>query len=118
MNTLLGFSTATHGNAFSASLSIDTLRERVPAVFAPSAHERMSAKYTFIPTERVLTGLMRVGFVPVDARQTRAGTVCVSAPLVRRAADCADRRADRGAANLEPRAPTLGCGGSSAYLTA
>jgi hypothetical protein len=43
MNTLLGFSTATHGNAFSASLSIDTLRERVPAVFAPSAHERMSA---------------------------------------------------------------------------
>jgi len=72
MNTLSRFSTATHGNAFSASLSIDTLRERVPAVFAPSAHERMSAKYTFIPTERVLTGLMRVGFVPVDARQTHA----------------------------------------------
>jgi hypothetical protein len=49
---------------------MDTLRERARAVFAPSAHERMSAKYTFIPTKRVLLGLMRAGFVPVDARQT------------------------------------------------
>ena len=72
MDNLSRFSTVTRGNAFSASLSIDTLRERVPAVFAPSAHEKVSAKYTFIPTERVLTGLMRVGFVPVDARQTHA----------------------------------------------
>jgi hypothetical protein len=30
----------------------------------------MSPKYTFIPTERVLSGLMQAGFVPVDARQT------------------------------------------------
>jgi hypothetical protein len=29
----------------------------------------MSARYTFIPTERVLSGLMQAGFVPVDARQ-------------------------------------------------
>jgi len=72
MDNLSHFSTVTHSNAFSASLSLDTLRERVPAVFASSAHESMSAKYTFIATERVLTGLMRVGFVPVDARQTRA----------------------------------------------
>ena len=72
MDNLSRFSMVTHGNAFSAGLSLDTLRERVPAVFAPSAHESMSAKYTFIPTERVLTGLMRAGFVPVDARQTNA----------------------------------------------
>src|ERR1700722_17223980 len=72
MDNLSRFSTVTHGNAFSAGLSLDTLRVRVPAVFAPSAHERMSARYTFIPTERVLTGLMRAGFVPVDARQTNA----------------------------------------------
>jgi uncharacterized small protein (DUF1192 family) len=32
----------------------------------------MSAKYTFIPTDRVLTGLTRAGFIPVDARQTQA----------------------------------------------
>src|SRR5437016_8202928 len=30
----------------------------------------MSERYTFIPTERVLTGLVQAGFVPVDARQT------------------------------------------------
>ena len=72
MNTLSRFSMATHANAFSAGLSMDTLRQRVPAVFAQSAHERMSSKYTFIPTERVLTGLMRAGFVSVDARQTHA----------------------------------------------
>ena len=72
MDNLSRFSTVTHGNAFSAGLSLDTLRERVPAVFAPSAHESMSAKYTFIPTERVLTGLTHAGFIPVDARQTNA----------------------------------------------
>src|ERR1700720_2192195 len=54
MDNLSRFSPVSHGNAFSASLSLDTLRERVPAVFAPSAHEKMSSKYTFIPTERVL----------------------------------------------------------------
>ena len=54
-------------------LSLDALRERAPAVFASAAHERTSAKYTFIPTERVLSGLMNAGFVPVDARQTQLG---------------------------------------------
>jgi hypothetical protein len=32
----------------------------------------ITAVATFIPTERVLTGLMQAGFVPVEARQTRA----------------------------------------------
>jgi hypothetical protein len=61
-----------HANAFSGSLSIEEVRQRAPAVFAQSAHERMSRSYRFIPTERVLTGLMQAGFVPVEARQTHA----------------------------------------------
>jgi hypothetical protein len=40
-------------------------------VFAASAHERMSPRYTFIPTERALAGLINVGFVPVGASQTQ-----------------------------------------------
>jgi hypothetical protein len=32
----------------------------------------MSSKYTFIPTERVLSDLMQAGFVPVHARQAMA----------------------------------------------
>lgn len=56
-------------SAFTGSLSLEALRARVPAVFAPAAHQSLSPKYTFIPTERVLSGLMSAGFVPVDARQ-------------------------------------------------
>ena len=62
-------------NALSGGLSLEAVQQRAPAVFALSPHERMSSKYTFIPTERVLSSLMQVGFVAVDARQarTRAG---------------------------------------------
>jgi len=63
---------ASRSNTLTSVLTLDDIRKRTPAVFAPTAHQRMSAKYNFIPTERVLTGLLRVGFVPVEARQTRA----------------------------------------------
>jgi hypothetical protein len=72
MSTVASFAVPSHANAFQRSLSVDDLRVLAPAVFAPSAHERMSDKYTFIPTERVLTGLIQAGFVPVDARQTHS----------------------------------------------
>ncbi|HEY0799195.1 MAG TPA: DUF932 domain-containing protein, partial [Steroidobacteraceae bacterium] len=61
-----------HDNVFGRSLSLDDIRRRAPAVFAGAAHERTSGTYTFIPSERVLSGLMQAGFVPVEARQTRA----------------------------------------------
>jgi hypothetical protein len=72
MNALPTLSFSSHANAFERALSLDALRERTPAVFASTPHERTSSKYTFIPTERVLSGLMGAGFVPVDARQTQA----------------------------------------------
>lgn len=70
MNAIPDLSFAAHANVFSGALSLDAVRQQAPAVFASSAHECTSAKYTFIPTERVLTGLMNAGFVPVAARQT------------------------------------------------
>ena len=70
VSTSLSFSS--HANAFSQALSMESLREQVPAVFAPAAHESLSQKYTFIPTERVLSGLMNAGFVPVDGRQAQS----------------------------------------------
>jgi len=71
MNAIPNLSFASHANVFDVdTLSLDAVRQRAPAVFAPSAHERMSLKYTFVPSERVLSGLMSAGFVPVDARQT------------------------------------------------
>jgi len=65
----LSFSNYT--NALTAGLTLEDVQERAPAVFAPTAHERMSSRYTFIPTERVLNGLMIAGFVPVAAQQAR-----------------------------------------------
>jgi len=58
-----------YSTALQSALSAETLRQRVPAVFAPGAHERMSAAYTFISTARVLCALGEAGFLPVDARQ-------------------------------------------------
>ena len=60
---------ASHSSAFQHTLSPEVLRERVPAVFAPGAHERTSASYTFISTEQVLAALGSAGFLPVEARQ-------------------------------------------------
>ena len=72
MNTHSDLAFTSYANALTGALTMDDVRERAPAVFASSAHERLSSKYTFIPTERVLTGLMQAGFVPVAARQTQA----------------------------------------------
>jgi hypothetical protein len=74
MNTLprsLNISQSSHGTAFEQVLSPELLRENVPAAFAPSAAERLSAAYTFVPTGRVLDALGQAGFFPVEARQTR-----------------------------------------------
>jgi hypothetical protein len=67
----LDSSQATHSSAFQAVLSPEALRHDVPAVFAPSAHERLSAAYTFVPTARILDALRQARFLPVEARQTR-----------------------------------------------
>ena len=72
MNTDDSLSFSPRASAFDRGLSLEAIRELAPAVFASSAHEWMSLKYCFIPTERVLAGLISAGFVPVEARQTQA----------------------------------------------
>ena len=69
MNTLMTSVQPSHSTAFQTSLSEETLRERVPAIFATGAHERASAAYTFISTREVLEALASAGFFPVEARQ-------------------------------------------------
>jgi hypothetical protein len=72
MNATSDLSFPSHANVFNGGLSLEAVRSRAPAVFAASAHERLSSKYTFVPSERVLTGLMGAGFLPVEARQASA----------------------------------------------
>ena len=78
MNALprsLDLSQSGHATAFEDALSPEVLRDSVPAAFAPSAHERLSPSYTFVPTSRVLDALQQAGFLPVEARQTRSRVV-------------------------------------------
>lgn len=81
--SILSFST--YGSAFERSLTLDDVRARAPAVFAPTAHERLSDRYTFVPTQRVLAALMQTGFVPVEARQasTRSNSVTHGRHVIR-----------------------------------
>jgi len=67
--TSLDSAQPSHSSAFQSTLSPEALRARVPAVFAPGAHERTSSSYTFISSERVLSALNGAGFQPVEARQ-------------------------------------------------
>lgn len=78
MNALprsLDVSRPTYSTAFEQALSTEVLREKVPAVFAPGAHERLSSSYTFVPTAQVLDALGQAGFLPVEARQAKTRAV-------------------------------------------
>lgn len=70
MNAMSTLSLPPITNVFERGLSLDEIRERAPAVFASDADPRVSSKYTFIPTDRLLAGLMNAGFIPMTARQT------------------------------------------------
>ena len=85
MNSIPDLSFSSHANIFAAGLSLDVVRQQAPAVFAESPYEEMSPRYTFIPSERVLSGLIAAGFVPVDARQavTRTASALHARHIVR-----------------------------------
>ena len=63
------------------TLSLDTLRTNVPAVFADRADARTTERYKFIRTDEVVSALLDVGFRATGARQSgrRAVTVTDSA---------------------------------------
>ena len=54
------------------SLSNDQLFRAAPAIFAEAPHEKVSDKYTFIPTIDIVEGLRNEGWYPVKAQQSRA----------------------------------------------
>lgn len=53
-------------------LTLEALRHYAPSAFATSAHESRSDRYTYIPTSEVIAGLMREGFQPFKATQSRS----------------------------------------------
>jgi hypothetical protein len=51
---------------------MDELRMIAPSAFATQAHNSRSARYVYIPTVEVIEGLMKAGFVPYFATQSRS----------------------------------------------
>ncbi|MEJ8476951.1 DUF932 domain-containing protein [Roseibium algae] len=53
------------------ALSEDEIHRLAPSVFADTAHESRSDRFQPIPTIEILRGLMKEGFMPVGAKQSR-----------------------------------------------
>lgn len=54
------------------SLSLDEMRRRLPAIFAPQAHESRSARYVYISTADMLEAMISKDFLPVAASVSRS----------------------------------------------
>lgn len=67
----LSFNRARGDNGMRA-LSEDELRDRAPSIFAVERHHSRSERFQPIPTIEVVRALIREGFQPVGARQSRA----------------------------------------------
>lgn len=57
---------------YSQALTMDQLQRVVPSAFATSAHESRSSRYTYIPTSDIIAGMMKEGFQPFKAMQSRS----------------------------------------------
>lgn len=53
-------------------LTIDQIGQYAPSALATAAHESRSSRYTYIPTINVIEGMMRAGFQPFSASQSRS----------------------------------------------
>lgn len=59
-------------NTLRTALTIDAIRQLAPSAFATEKHESRSARYTYIPTSAVIEAMMREGFEPFMATQSRS----------------------------------------------
>lgn len=57
--------------SFQSALTLDAVRNIAPSAFATEAHDSRSSRYEFIPTSVIIEGLMREGFQPFKAAQSR-----------------------------------------------
>jgi len=56
---------------FNTSLNNEQLRQRAPAIFAENPANKVSDRYAFVPTHRVLSVMQDAGFVPIFASQQK-----------------------------------------------
>jgi hypothetical protein len=58
-------------NRVQQPLTLEAVRAIAPSAFAPAPHESRSSRYAYIPTSEVTTALIREGFQPFSAVQSR-----------------------------------------------
>jgi len=51
-------------------ISVESLRDRIPSIFATSASEKMSARYAYIPTIEIVNAMRETGMVATEVRQS------------------------------------------------
>lgn len=69
---LHNFTSGARANRIPQSLELSQLRALAPSAFATEAHESRSARYVYIPTVTVIEAMMREGFQPMKATQSRS----------------------------------------------
>lgn len=58
--------------ASSQPLTLDEVKRYAPSAFATQPHESRSSRYVYIPTVNIIEGMMRHGFQPFQAKQSRS----------------------------------------------
>ena len=71
MSYLHSFTAGTPQNRKQTPLTIDDIARRAPSALATRPYDAMSAKYTYVPTVEIIQGLMKLGFQPFSAIESR-----------------------------------------------
>lgn len=66
------FTRGTSINRPQQPMTLDELRKVAPSAFATAKHESRSERYTYVPTVAVIEGMIRAGFQPFKAIQSRS----------------------------------------------
>lgn len=72
MSYLHSFTIGTQANRIQTPLTLDMVRQYAPSAFATHAHESRSDRYVYIPTVNVIEGMMKAGYQPFSASQSRS----------------------------------------------
>jgi len=72
MSYLHSFTVGTQANRHQEPLTIDQIAKYAPSAMAQHAHESRSDRYTYIPTVDVIEGMIKAGFQPFSASQSRS----------------------------------------------
>ena len=71
MTHLHNFTLGTPRNRKQVPLTMEEIARRAPSALATRPYTKMSAKYAYIPTVEIIQGMLKAGFQPFAASQSR-----------------------------------------------